>query len=152
MNATALAWLNAQLDEDEQTARAAASSLEREPRISECRGAAEWSHRYDEDDYGGTEVVDGDGHVVVPLATDSGGAVRVHVARHDPKRVLAEVEAKRRILARHTGDHTCPAPPEPWHWYEGGERVEGVYPCGDVRDLALPYADRAGFPEELRHR
>ena len=71
----------ARLDEDEQTARTAISAHEQEPRITPCRGAAKWSHRYDEDDYGGTEVVDGDGHVVVPLAHDSGGAVRIHVAR-----------------------------------------------------------------------
>ncbi len=44
---------------------------------------------------------------------------------HDPARILREVEAKRRILARHARD--------PW-------------PCHDLPDLASPYADHPDFP------
>ncbi|GAA2532280.1 DUF6221 family protein [Streptomyces koyangensis] len=48
-----------------------------------------------------------------------------HVALHDPARVLREVEAKRRILARHARD--------PW-------------PCHDLRDLASAYTGHPDFP------
>ncbi|WP_406500043.1 DUF6221 family protein [Streptomyces sp. NBC_00846] len=51
--------------------------------------------------------------------------IALHVALHDPARVLREVEAKRRILARHARD--------PW-------------PCHNLRDLASPYTDHSDFP------
>jgi hypothetical protein len=71
-----------------------------------------------------------------------------HVVRWNPARVLAEVEAKRRILDEHypvdTGDriscascgeiHCCP---EPW-------------PCLTACLLALPYADRPGYRPEWK--
>lgn len=74
-----VAWLRAQLDEDERVALA-------------CRyqtwtrdGASIYSgHPTDE---------------VVDWVYDEGGWE--HIALHDPARVLREVEAKRRILARH---------------------------------------------------
>ncbi|MFJ3968882.1 DUF6221 family protein [Streptomyces parvus] len=50
-----------------------------------------------------------------------------HVALHDPARVLREIEAKRRILARHS--HA------PW-------------PHPDVQDLASPYIDHPDFPAQ----
>ncbi|QNS08326.1 DUF6221 family protein [Streptomyces xanthii] len=52
--------------------------------------------------------------------------IALHVALHDPARILREIEAKRRILARHAR--------EPW-------------PCPNVRDLASPYADHPDFPD-----
>lgn len=58
-----------------------------------------------------------------------------HIARHDPARVLAECEAKRRIVALHRGK-----PP----WREAlPECAECGYrsPCETLRILALPYAD-----------
>ena len=33
--------------------------------------------------------------------------VTLHIERHDPARVLAECEAKRRIVANHGGRHIC---------------------------------------------
>ncbi|MFI1189969.1 DUF6221 family protein [Streptomyces californicus] len=48
-----------------------------------------------------------------------------HVALPDPARILREVEAERRVLARHARD--------PW-------------PCHDSRVLASPYRDHPGFP------
>jgi hypothetical protein len=68
-----------------------------------------------------------------------------HIARWDPARVLAEVEAKRRILDLH----------EPIH----GLDVKGVAtcrtchavpPCQHVRLLAQPYDARDGWREEWR--
>ena len=64
-----------------------------------------------------------------------------HVCRHDPARVLAECEAKRRIVALHTYDWNprglCMADDEPG-------------PCSTLRVLAQPYADHEQFREEWR--
>ena len=70
-----------------------------------------------------------------PWSTGLGVAVGAHIARHDPARIVRDVEAKRRIL-------------------------DGV-PCTDylgdasvcrrtLKLLALPYADRPGFRDEWR--
>ncbi|APS20271.1 hypothetical protein TK78_15895 [Streptomyces sp. Tue 6075] len=53
-----------------------------------------------------------------------------HVALHDPARVLREIEAKQRILARHAHD--------PW-------------PYHDVQDLASPYVDHPDFPAQAKN-
>lgn len=66
--------------------------------------------------------------------------VRGHIARWEPARVLAEVEAKRRIIDR------C---------LEGiaeDEWVRNLSPLaeGVILHLAQPYADRPGFKDEWR--
>lgn len=77
-----------------------------------------------------------------------------HIARHDPVAVLAEIEAKRCVMARHypaTGE-------EPgWSSHAGacfgcgteGEfydpRTRRIDDCPELRDLAAPYASRPGF-------
>jgi hypothetical protein len=38
-----------------------------------------------------------------------GEATTDHIARHDPARVLAEIDAKRRIVDMHSGHHECAA-------------------------------------------
>lgn len=57
-----------------------------------------------------------------------------HIARHDPARVLREVEAGRRILARHTmcvqGLHA------------------GPYPCPELADLLYRWADHPDYRPE----
>jgi hypothetical protein len=60
--------------------------------------------------------------------------VGAHVYRWTPKRVLAEVDAKRRILDEIIELH---------------ER-EGRYTEGFLAALALPYADRPGYLQEWR--
>lgn len=55
-----------------------------------------------------------------------------HIARHDPARVLAEVEAKRRIVARLAD--------------ESSRR----YDYDTLRLLALPYADHPDYDEAWR--
>ncbi|WBB73251.1 DUF6221 family protein [Micromonospora sp. WMMD1128] len=89
----------------------------------------------------------------LPLGNPT-AADREHIARHDPARVLAEVDAKRRIIDEHepypqpqrmaTGEilacSTCGSVDDsPVEW-----------PCPTVRLLALPYADRAGYRDEWR--
>jgi len=69
-----------------------------------------------------------------------------HIVRHAPARVLAEVEAKRRIINEHQQATpgwcaTCDIPGD----YKG--LPEG---CMTVRLLALPYADHSVYREEWR--
>jgi hypothetical protein len=59
-----------------------------------------------------------------------------HIARHDPERVLLEVEAKRRILAAFQKAD------------DAGPLV--AIPVSVILLLALPYADRPGYREEWR--
>jgi hypothetical protein len=54
-----------------------------------------------------------------------------HIARHDPARVLAECEAKRRIVEMHA--------------YQ-----EEHFTPDELRALALPYADHPDYREEWR--
>ncbi|WP_239475237.1 DUF6221 family protein [Streptomyces sp. CS131] len=75
------------------------------------------------------------GHTVDFCQVDLAGfhPTIAHVALYDPVRVLREIQAKRRILARHARD--------PW-------------PCHDLRDLASPsptlLTSRQG-PEAAKH-
>jgi hypothetical protein len=76
-----------------------------------------------------------------------------HIARHDPARVLADVAAKRRILARHK-----PGDPKLFGWapnwcegcgYEGeagDPRTEDIDDCPEIRDLASTWADHEDYP------
>ena len=76
-----------------------------------------------------------------------------HIARHDPARVLREVEAKRRMIGRHQPHsmgncRVCEAP----HW---GTQVCNhcsgqAWPCPDLQDLALVYSDHPDYLEEYR--
>jgi hypothetical protein len=61
-------WLRDQLDEDERVARA-------------CSGDGQWAERD-----------------IAIYGPDLGAEVLAHMARHDPARVLREIEAKRQIL------------------------------------------------------
>lgn len=74
-----------------------------------------------------------------------------HIARHDPARVLAEVDAKRRILDEHapekhpTGMRCSVCAEGPYYdatWYDA--------PCPTVRLIALPYAGRPGYRDEWK--
>lgn len=124
-------WLRAQLDEDEEEARD----------FNFC----EWT-------------ADGDAVTAPAIAGPRDGtriigegmpfALAEWVARHDPARVLREVEAKRRILDLHrrgesdecvvcdVGAQSC------------GCLGWGDYPCATLRLLALPHANRPGYRDE----
>lgn len=64
--------------------------------------------------------------------------VGAYIHRWTPKRVLAEVDAKRRVI------ETCA------FWLYEDDR--GIDPCASstLRLLALPYADRPGYLDEWR--
>ncbi|WP_409186703.1 DUF6221 family protein [Amycolatopsis sp. VS8301801F10] len=72
-----------------------------------------------------------------------------HVARHDPARVLAEVDAKRKIIDEHAepGDDNviCRVCREPW---QGDFTVP--LPCPTLRLLALPYAGHPDYRQEWK--
>jgi len=68
-----------------------------------------------------------------------------HVLGQDPARVLAEIDAKRRILAIHR--RYVPESGQACLGCSGGIEWEA---CPVVRLLALPYASRPGFRESWR--
>jgi hypothetical protein len=76
-----------------------------------------------------------------------------HVARWDPARALAEVEATRRILADHeampVGDRVfCRRCGEPPQW--GFDATTVDFPCPTLLALALPYAGHPDFDPAWR--
>jgi len=115
VTADLVAFLRARLDEDERIARA-------------CDGHTTF-----------------DGTGIVPGATARGPVMAVlpshvatHIARHDPARVLAEVDAKRRII-----DGLAEALDRHADYITGTFTVEDV-----LRLLALPYRDHPGYRPE----
>ncbi|MEU7331399.1 DUF6221 family protein [Streptomyces parvus] len=68
-----------------------------------------------------------------------------HIARHDPARVLREVEAKRRILAVHRP--YVPEPDQACLGCAGGIQFQF---CPVVRLLGLPYADHPEYRDAWR--
>lgn len=86
---------------------------------------------------------------------DSESASERHIARWDPDRVLAECDAKERILAAHRVEQFSPRPGVPHtvgcfscHIADATLYAGGY--CDTLRALALPYADRPGYREEWR--
>ncbi|MDH6139506.1 MULTISPECIES: DUF6221 family protein [Kitasatospora] len=75
-----------------------------------------------------------------------------HVASHDPERVLREVAAKRRVLARHRLGPVIGDPLRPWDTEDDCQYDGFDWPCPDVVDLLLPYIGHpefgAGWPME----
>jgi hypothetical protein len=128
-------WLRAQLDEDERVAREADSGRW----LPEDKGI---TFEYRADDFHG-------GEAQARLVADT-RANQWHIANWDPARVLAEVEAKRRILDLH---HVTEFESEPDHDPMGAGCAECGHfdwPCETIRLLALPYAGRDGWREEWR--
>lgn len=69
-----------------------------------------------------------------------------HVARHNPARVLAECDAKRRIVQLHTGGHECSV-------YDQRDEVDACRyiddrPCSTLLLLAQSYSAQPGFRDE----
>lgn len=144
---TLIAFLRARLDEDEAAANAAAETF---------GGAARWGADHTTDpDYGTEHFLHiGDRTIPAGLPGDRDEPLRAdevaHIARHDPERVLAEVEAKRRTMECHeswvaaNGETICGRC--------GREHVDGRpgghFPCQTLRLLALPYAEHPDYRTE----
>lgn len=134
-------WLRAQLDDDERTAREAGGASWEELPVSgwvhtSALPASEW------------QPPGYDHHVAsAPLPAD-----RAHIVRHDPARVLREIDAKRQIIdeCAHWHDKLAreAVDPSPVPFPALGEVLDAVTPI--LRALALPYADRPGYREEWR--
>lgn len=130
-------WLSEQLDEDARVASTATPP-----------GSGHWS-LYIEGGDDGWAFEDSKGGE--PGCIIGSKTAAQHITRWDPARVLAEVEAKRAILAGHPpiecSNVRCPVglhcgtceydDPSGNHW-----------PCPTARALALPYRDRPGYRPE----
>jgi hypothetical protein len=141
-------FLLARLSDDEAVARAAAADVGWAPPGPErVQSGARWTTSY---------------HVVVRSRSVAGAPLEKrpiadcgtlglspakHIARHDPARVLAEVEAKRRIVEAWgglVGDN------EEQAWaLEHGDRSQAVA-ITTLRLLALPYAGHEAYDEAWR--
>jgi hypothetical protein len=138
-------FLAARLDEDAKIAIVAAAQ---NPGSAADKWSAEKVDRRDEDSIVRKhwailpERVKGVVLAEVPL--DILPRVVTHLARHDPARVLAEVEAKRRILDL-AGEWQAAAGP-------GADfaRQAAVVLDRTLRLLALPYADHPDYDPEWR--
>ena len=120
-----LAFLTARLDEDEAAAKAA--------------WGVEWDWRY----------------VAQPFGERPSIAHTVHIARHDPARVLREVEAKRAILAEHGPANggrdsdrcrVCTAIAHTGVGHTDARRFRA--PCPTLLILAAIYSDHPDYRQE----
>lgn len=107
-------------------------------------------------------VISSWGHDADGVSVSSGDMA--HIARHDPASVLADVEAKRRILDLHHpydhrgehGDATFCSECQ-WDHVNDEPRIDnqpvegfGTHPCLTLLALALPYVDHADYDERWR--
>jgi Family of unknown function (DUF6221) len=72
------------------------------------------------------------------IGTEAGFHGMAHINRWRPARVLAECDAKRRIVAEHADIDPCDA----------HDAAFKSIPCDTLRLLALPYADHPGYRSE----
>lgn len=143
---TIVEFLTARLDEDEAVARACGVG------IRDTWHTIEW---YD-GQFDGRLTVSVDVHGIAGTPITSRGALLradgVHIARHDPARVLAEVKAKRAIVQA----HACVWLVDQWVEVAPGQRRRGElrvcracepvsgfmtdqWPCLTVKLMAAPY-------------
>lgn len=135
--------------------------LAEEQAHAEVASRGPWKH---EDNLGDRSVVAEDGSPVAaftyaypegPIGLETTDAA--HIARWNPARVLAEVDAKRRILELHTPtevpEHAPADCPTCARWEfdvaMGDDSASPVhYPCPTLRVLALPYSHHPDYREE----
>jgi hypothetical protein len=118
-----VAFLNARLDEDEMVAK---------PFVNGLGDASQWEC----DEVGG--VIRKHGVPIMHLETHLDAEF---IARHDPARVLADVEAKRRIVREATYWSVDARPISPNARQFAGDTL---------RLLALPFAGHPDYREEWR--
>jgi hypothetical protein len=143
-------WLHAQLAEDERIARAAQRQ----------HGGGEWSARADASGIVAVEGLPGHADELIPVVLHPDeDETAVHVAEHDPARVLREIDANRRRLERHTPElmvgYDSDAD-DPSTYVLGCPTCqvtvvkEGDFPCVELRDMLVSYADRPGYRPDWR--
>ncbi|MGV9352263.1 DUF6221 family protein [Streptomyces misionensis] len=128
-------FLRARLDEDEQTARRAGDSFRQ---IGETG-----------------VIVATEGDRAEECASANWAGIAEHIVHHDPARVLAEVDAKRRLVDEHKPSRSkgrpnmergCLSCTTAQEWDAKANEAN----CLTLRLLALPYADHPGYREEWR--
>jgi uncharacterized protein DUF6221 len=148
-------FLAARLDEDEAAIKAMGAE-----------GAGRWwvGQRFDGslDSEGSTVFVDvrrsdGLGYIHLGAPGVFTGPTALHIARHDPMRVLAEVNAKRRVMARHC---VTPARRDYPHLnacegcgsagYGYGYRTPDINKCPELRDLASAFDQHPDYDPAWR--
>jgi hypothetical protein len=154
-------FLTAQLDEDEAIARAATPAPWRSAVSSDGRSRVLGGPHVRPGQTSDNRIVCRDGVYPADWPTEivNSKVDAVHIARHDPARVLREVAVKRRVLARH---RLATDEDLGWSSYVGacfgcgtyGEfadaRTPDVNDCPELRDLAAPYGDRPGYKPAWR--
>jgi hypothetical protein len=148
VTADLVAFLRQRLQDDEDAARGAADSAgtnwigtmeSGNPwRYSDGQGVYTWSE----------EGVESDRPQVAAVQWEP---VQDHIARHDPARVLADVQAKRAILKEHPSEGPID---EHWSWSRlypwcttcsDADDGPTYWPCRTVLLLASVYADHPDF-------
>lgn len=130
-----VAFIEARLAEDEAVARKAAGLV---GVGAEARYYTDWS--YDREQFRVT--TDGTSWI---NAKDTGDACGEHIARHDPARVLREIAAKRRVLARHH-----PADKPNYRFRDTDSVTYVCVGCGYAGDNDDPNTDDINECPELR--
>ncbi|MFD8866035.1 DUF6221 family protein [Streptomyces sp. NPDC059590] len=128
-------WLGEQLDEEEAAAFAAGHLLTGHLAL---RWGAAGSDVWPQEQVEGVQaerVVAGDLMEEMP-GYEVARARALHIAGHDPDRVMGEIDAKRRMIGRIKSNAAV----------MGWDEVHGDL----LRLLALPYADRPGYLEKWR--
>lgn len=138
-------WLKAQIDEDEA---AALGTLDISRRAAMKRGEPVPRWEYEPDG----SIRDQKGMARMARVKFTWSDSAAHIVRHDPARVLLEIESKRELLELHRAE-----------WVDTGDAdgndrsgyfctecdVTRRFPCQTLRLLAAPYAGREGYEEAL---
>lgn len=118
------------------------------PQVTTVDDLIPWLRAQLDDDERIAREAEGPGYFYAEGHSDNVWAFLERWCPDNPKFVLDDIEAKRRILDLHmpaAPGYSCPTC---WEGAEGGGPLGA--PCPTVRLLALPYADRSGFREEWR--
>lgn len=132
-------WLRQQLDEDEQTARSVEDRSD--PWFGQWQAEGNKALRT----RNGWVLAHNRGEPYAP-------GLLAHIACHDPARVLAEIDAKRRILDDIVPDADGLDMQVDGEFRVGRRDLAAEPYLGDalMQLLALPYADRPGYRSEWR--
>lgn len=146
MTADLVAFLRARLDEDEQRARQAATIADPQ------RGLMpRWSGRPYRNGWTVTllnpDTADDLDTGIDLFQAELPKTVAEHIIFNDPERVLAEVDAKRRIIKRHL-QRRAPNWDYPGHIGYECAQCTNEYPCPTLALLALPYRDHPDYQPE----
>lgn len=148
---TIVDFLLARIAEDEAAAREASPSPWSYPGIESVAGGTLYDATRRIADIFYEHVNDHDGSIVRHLLVPEADANGRHIARHDPTRVLAECEAKRRIVE--SADEATGLDMQVDSEFRVGPRDKSTEPyLGDtiLRALALPYAAHPEYRPEWR--